>query len=261
MRVSASIILFVILSAAPAGGARLPQSAPTQAQPSKQADLAAAKLIFEGRCALCHGIDGGGGRGPSLRRPKLVHAPDGEALKSVIEDGIAPEMPPAWFLTKDEIASVAAYVRTLGNVPPEILSGDPARGKAIYARSGCSACHILDGEGSGYGPELTDVGARRGSARLRETLKNSAKTMPENFLFVEVTTSAGQTVRGIRLNEDTFSIQLKDQQGRLHSFRKNELGNLKKLRGETPMPAYGSVFSAADLDDLINFLASQRGRP
>jgi putative heme-binding domain-containing protein len=226
-----------------------------------QADLAAAKLIFEGRCALCHGIDGGGGRGPSLRRPKLVHAADDEALKSVIEDGIAPEMPPAWFLTKDEIASVAAYVRTLGNVPAEILPGDPARGKTIYARSGCSACHILDGEGSGYGPELTDVGARRGSARLRETLQNPAKTIPENFLLVEATTSAGQTIRGIRLNEDTFSIQLKDQQGRLHSFRKNELGNLKKLRGETPMPAYGSSLSAADINDLINFLASQRGRP
>ena len=264
MRASVATIFCVILSAAPAGG--LPQSPPAQAQPSKAPDVAAGKFIFERHCALCHGIDGGGGRGPSLRRPKLVHAAEDEALKSVIEDGIAPEMPPAWFLTKDEIVSVAAYARTLGNVPAEILPGDPARGKAIYARSGCSACHILDGEGSGYGPELTDVGARRGSARLRETLQNPAKTIPENFLLVEVTTISGQigsgpTIRGIRLNEDTFSIQLKDQQGISHSFRKRELRNLKKLRGETPMPAYGSVLSAADLDDLIHFLALQRGRP
>ena len=266
MRASVATIFCVILSAALAGGARLPQSPPAQTQPSKPPDVAAGRLIFERHCALCHGIDGGGGRGPSLRRPKLVHAADDEALKSVIEDGIAPEMPPAWFLTKDEIVSAAAYVRTLGNVPAEILPGDPARGKAIYARSGCSACHILDGEGSGYGPELTDVGARRGSARLRETLQNPAKTIPENFLLVEVTTLSGQidsgpTIRGIRLNEDTFSIQLKDQQGISYSFRKRELRNLKKLRGETPMPAYGSVLSAADLDDLIHFLSLQRGRP
>jgi len=250
----------MILSTAPASNARFPQTPPPQAEPSKSPDLAAGKLIFEGHCALCHGIDGGGGRGPSLRRPKLVHAADDEALNSLIEHGIPPEMPEAWFLTKEDITSVAAYVRMLGNVPPETLPGDAARGRSIYARSGCSACHILDGDGSGYGPELTDVGARRGSARLRESVQNPAKNVPENFLLVEATTGSGQTIRGVRLNEDTFSIQLKDQQGRFYSFRKNELRNLIKLRGETPMPAYGSLLSAADLDDLIHFLASQRGQ-
>jgi len=206
-------------------------------------------------------MDGGGGRGPSLRRPKLARAADDDALKSVIENGIAPEMPPAWYLSPEEIAGVAAYVRTLGNVPPEALPGDPARGKAIYARSGCSACHILAGEGSGYGPELTDVGVRRGSARLRETLQNPAKTIPADFLLLEATTSSNQTIRGVRLNEDSFTIQFKDQQGRFHSFRKSELRGLKKFRGETPMPAYSSTFSSAELDDLINFLASQKGKP
>ena len=92
-------------------------------------------------------------------------------------------------------------------------------------------------------------------------MQTPAKTIPEDFLFVEATTNSGQAMRGIRLNEDTFSIQLKDQQGRFHSFRKSELRDLKKLRGETPMPAYGSALSAAELDDLINFLASQKGKP
>ena len=266
MRTSVATSVYVILCAfavhsAPSPQSPFPQSTLSQSPASKSPDLAAAKLIFESHCALCHGIDGGGGRGPSLGRPKLARAADDEALKSLIENGIPPEMPEAWFLSKEEIAGLAVYVRSLGNVPPETLPGDPARGKAIYERSGCSTCHILDGEGSGYGPELTDVGARRGSARLRETLQNPAKTIPENFLLLAITTSAGQAVRGIRLNEDTFSIQLRDQQGRFYSFRKSELRDLKRLRGETPMPPYGSALSSAELDDLINFLASQRGKP
>lgn len=236
------------------------QAAPAPAPAAPQRGLA-GKPLFERHCALCHGMDGSGGRGPSLRRRKLVRAADKEALQSLIENGIPPEMPDAWFLSKGEIASVAAYVRTLGNAPPEVLPGDPVRGKAIYARSGCSACHILAGEGSGFGPDLTEVGARRGSARLRETLKNPAKTIPENFLLIEATTDSGQTVRGIRLSEDTFSIQLKDQQGNIYSFRKSDLRNLKKLRGETPMPAYASVFSSAELDDVVRFLTAQRGKP
>lgn len=259
MRVFAATFCFLILSAAPRSAPQ--QSPPAPSSPPAVPDAAAGKLIFEGHCALCHGIDGGGGRGPSLRRAKLTRAAADDALKSLIENGVAPEMPGAWYLAPEEIANVAAYVRTLGNVPAEVLRGDPARGKAIYARSGCSGCHILAGEGSGYGPELTDVGVRRGSSRLREALRNPAKTIPEDFLFVEATANSGQTIRGIRLNEDTFSIQIKDQHGRFHSFRKSELRDLKKLRGETPMPAYGSALSAAELDDLINFLASQKGKP
>ena len=158
--------------------------------------------------------------------------------------------------------SAVARVRETGApVRVRLLPGDPARGKNIYSRSSCSSCHILDGEGSGFGPDLTDVGARRGSAHLRQTLQNPAKTIPENFLLVEAITSSGQTIRGIRLNEDTFSIQFKDQQGRFYSFRKSELRNLKKLHGETPMPSFGSMFSPAELDDLIHFLAFQRGKP
>jgi cytochrome c oxidase cbb3-type subunit III len=259
MRAAISVV-FVALVSALASGA-LPRTLCSQTLGSAPPDLAAAKVIFESRCALCHGIDGGGRRGPSLRRTKLVHATDDEALRSVIENGIPPEMPEAWYLTKSEVASVAAFVRSLGNVPPETLPGDAARGKAVYAHSGCSACHILNGEGVGYGPELTEVGARRSSVRLRETLENPANTIPANLLFIEVLTNAGQRIRGIRLNEDTFTMQLKDQQGRFFSFRKSELRDLKQLRGETPMPAYSSVLSAPDLDDLISFLASLRAQP
>jgi cytochrome c oxidase cbb3-type subunit III len=221
---------------------------------------ASGKIMFERHCSLCHGMDGSGGRGPSLRRPLLLHAPDDAALNGLIENGIPPEMPPAWFLTKEEIAPLAAYVRSLGTAATEKLPGDPEHGKAIYARNGCSTCHKISGQGSSYGPDLSDVGARRGLAHLRETLRNAAKTLPEDFLLVEAATVSGTTIRGIRLNEDTFSIQLKDQQGRFHSFRKSELRDLKKLRGETPMPSYASALSETELDDLVSFLASQRGK-
>jgi putative heme-binding domain-containing protein len=234
-----------------------PKAAAAKAAP--RVDPAAGKVIFQAHCALCHGLDGGGGRGPDLRRPKLDHAADDGALKTLIENGIPPEMPDGWYLSKEDIANVAAFVRSLGNVPTEKLPGNAARGEALYDRSACDRCHILGSRGAGFGPALTDIGAKRGAARLLETLRNPGKTIPDGFLLVEATTSAGETFRGIRLNEDTFTIQLKDMQGRLYSFRKSELRGLKKLRNETPMPSYASAFSAAGLEDLVAFLASQRG--
>ncbi len=225
-----------------------------------QTDVPAGRKIFESQCALCHGQTGGGGRGPALNRPQLEHAPDDAALRRVISDGLDPEMPAAWQLTPREVESVAAYVRSLGSAPQETLPGDPARGARVYEARGCSGCHMIAGQGAGFGPELTAIGARRNAAWLRQAVLDPAASLPQGFAWMAATTAAGETVRGIRVNEDAFTIQIKDAGGRFHSFRKAELRELRRLTGETPMPAYRGRLTEGELDDLVAYLARLRGK-
>jgi cytochrome c oxidase cbb3-type subunit 3 len=224
-------------------------------------DPAAGRKIFESQCALCHGQTGGGGRGPALNRPKLSRAPDDAALRSVISDGIPPDMPAAWQLHPSEVSGVAAYVRSLGALPPETVLGDPARGTRVYDAKGCAGCHMVAGKGEGFGPELTGIGARRNAAFLRQTVLKPSATLPEGFRYVAATPVSGAAVRGIRVNEDSFTIQLKDAGGRFHSFRKSELKDLRRLEKESPMPAYEGQLSATELDDLVAYLASLKEKP
>jgi cytochrome c oxidase cbb3-type subunit 3 len=233
-------------------------AASAQTPPDQVADPAAGRKIFESQCALCHGQTGGGGRGPGLNRPRLNRAPDDETLRKIISEGIPPEMPGAWQLHPREVASVAAYVRSLGAVPPEVLPGDAARGRRVYESKGCAACHMIDGKGEGFGPELTGIGSRRNSAYLRETLLQPAASLPRDFLYLDVVAASGETVRGIRANEDSFTIQIKDAAGRFHSFRKAELKEIRRLRGQTPMPSFAGALSATELDDLVACLAGLR---
>ena len=237
------------------GAAAIAQTA-TEALP----DGALGRKIFESQCALCHGQTGTGGRGPGLNRPVLAKAPDNAALLKVISQGIPPEMPGAWQLSNREAGSVAAYVRSLGSTPPEWLPGDAARGAAIYDAKGCAGCHMVGGKGQGIGPERSDIGARRSGAHLRKALLKPAESLPEGFLLVSAVPAAGGSVRGIRVNEDSFTIQLKDAQGRFHSFRKSELKELHRLERETLMPSYERSLSAGELDDIVAFLASLRGK-
>ena len=106
-----------------------------QAQVPSAEDLARGKKLYEGHCALCHGITGTGGKGPNLAQPTLRRAPDVERLAEVIKNGIpGTEMPGAWQLTDREAMQTAQYVRSMGRTAVVKLPGDAARGRVLYRK-------------------------------------------------------------------------------------------------------------------------------
>jgi putative heme-binding domain-containing protein len=226
-------------------------------------DVKRGERLFLGQCARCHGPKGEGGLGAILAQPRLRHAADDEFLFKVIREGIkGTEMPGASTLTTREIWQAAAYVRSLGRLPAETVPGDPQRGQEIYRTKGkCGQCHILSGQGESVGPELTDIGARRNAAYLRAALLEPEAAVPEGFLQVRIVTKDGRRVTGVRLGEDTFTIQFTDLNGRTYSFLKQDLKDLQKDFGKSPMPSYQGVLAAAEVDDMVAYLVSLRGNP
>jgi len=223
-------------------------------------DAQRGEKLFESQCTVCHGQKGTGGRGPVLTKPKLDKAPDDQALAALISQGIPPEMPGAWQLSMREVSDVVKYVRSLGAVAPVVLPGDPARGAALYKNKGCATCHVVGGTGGGFGPELSGIGTRRNAAHLRQSLTDPGAFIPEEYAAAEAVSAGGKKISGIRANEDTFSIQIKTLDGRFHSFRKAELQSSKTLTGQSLMPSYRDSLKPAELDDLVAYLASLRGR-
>jgi len=223
-------------------------------------DLARGQKLFVAHCALCHGIGATGGRGPSLNQPELRRAANNQALFQIIQNGIqGTEMPEAWQLTDREIWQVAGYVRSLGRTSVQKLPGDAVPGKGYYEAKGCAACHIVSGRGGITGPDLSDIGAQRSAAYLREALIDPGAAVPEGFLVVSIAARDGQRVRGIRSNEDSFTIQLRDASNVFHSFRKLDLKELKKEFGASMMPGYRDALTPSELDDLVAYLAGLRG--
>src|SRR6476646_7833990 len=103
----AAVLLFCLLAAAQG------PTEPTGQPPVTPETLAAGERIFRTQCAYCHGDRGEGGRGPVL------------ALFNLSARGIPESEMPGFWLTAREIWQVAAFVRTLGQVPVEKISGDP----------------------------------------------------------------------------------------------------------------------------------------
>jgi putative heme-binding domain-containing protein len=224
------------------------------------ADVKNGQQLFLGQCARCHGAKGEGGRGAVLAQPRLRHAPDDESLFLVIRDGIKGTEMPAASVDTLETWQLAAYVRSLGHVTREAVRGDAKLGQELYRTKGhCSQCHIISGQGGSLGPELTEIASRRSAAHLRATVLDPESSLPDGFLEVHLVTREGRPIAGVRLNEDTFSIQIRDLNGRLHSFLKEDLKELHKDTGKSPMPSFRLAFTPVELDDLVAYLASLRG--
>ena len=227
-------------------------------------ELAEGEKLFRVHCARCHGMAGEGGEGSNLAKPKLKYAPDDEALLALISDGIpGTGMPGIWTLNSEQAPKVAAYVKTLGKIEHQPMPGDPERGRRVYeSNGGCPACHIIDGHGKGIGPELTNVGDRRGLEYLRQSLLDPAVAQSQTGGFQDYLTVRAQTadgrVEGMRINEDAFSIQIRDVNGLVHSLRKDELDTLEKVFAHSLMPEYGAVLSDRDVEDVVSYMMSLR---
>jgi len=234
------------------------------------ADQAQGKKLFDGMCARCHGLEGTGDEGPALNRPTLTRAGTDEALREVIRDGIPDRgMPRVRRLTGNEVNQLVAYVRSLGRAAATTSSGNAERGRAIYAKLGCASCHIVGGQGGSFGPDLSEIGVSRGPAYLRQSFLGPAEALPRGsspipgrgfteFLPVRIVTADGREVRGVRINEDPFTIQLRDMSNRFHSFRKSETKEIEKEFGKSLMPSYRGKLTDAEVDDLVAYLSGLR---
>jgi len=88
-----------------------------------------------------------------------------------------------------------------------------------------------------------DAGRRRASLADDTSAGVSINARAVSILLATVVPKNGEAVTGVRVNEDSFSIQLQDSAGRSHSFWKSEVTKIDKQRGKSPMPSWQTASS------------------
>jgi cytochrome c oxidase cbb3-type subunit III len=250
------------------GPPQIPPHAP-HPQPTPES-LAQGKALFEGTCAGCHGIDGSGANGPNIRGAANELGPEG--LYGTIYSGIfGSGMPTFSQLGEAKIWLLVNYVSSFGHEGGGMALGDAQKGKEVYDASGCSKCHVIAGEGGDFGPDLTKIGAQRTADFLRDVLLDPGAHLPATdtalqeragypaYEMYRAVTAGGKVVEGTRVDEDSFTIQLRDANGQLHSLRKLSLQKLEAEPGKSFMPSYKDKLSETQLNDLVAYISSLGG--
>jgi putative heme-binding domain-containing protein len=238
----------------------------------------APRGLYQAHCAGCHGPAGEGSRGPALRVAAPGRANDLESLVALLRRGIpGTEMPAtaSQTIADEPLRALAGYVLSLRTNPGDAAAARDDRGAGLFRGKGkCLDCHRVNGEGSASGPDLSEIGRQREPPWLLRAIVEPEGAIfdsfgayrwtifiPDNYLLVDLTTTAGERVTGSRMNEDAFSIQVRDGAGRIRSFLKSELAGLRKDWGKSPMPSYKEILSREELDQIVAYLSSLRGLP
>ena len=220
------------------------------------------RLTFRGSCALCHGIQAGGGRGPDLTLGTYSAGDTDADLYKVIAGGVAGTEMPAFAanLESDDLWRLVAYLRSIAGRGRVAVTGDREAGSQLFWNRGqCGQCHMVGGKGGRLGPDLTSVGRKRSLAYLKESILDPNADITPGYNTVSVVTKDGKTVVGVQRGFDDFSAQLMDVAENFHSYEKSDVTSMKR-EIRSLMPArYRSLFSEPQLNDLLAYLASLRG--
>lgn len=162
-------------------------------------------------------------------------------------------------LTEREIWETLAYVRSLATVSPVANPiGDASRGETLFKRN-CSNWHLVNGAGGQLGPDLSRIGAARSRAALAAKIRGTSSSIRAGYEPVTLVTREGERIRGVRKNEDSFSIQVMDMRERIQGYLKANLSSLVH-ESQSLMPAYGADrISDRAVDDVLRYLGTLRG--
>jgi putative heme-binding domain-containing protein len=171
-------------------------------------------------------------------------------------------------MTDEEIRQIITYIRSVEVKAGARSIGNGAHGKELfYGDANCSLCHMVEGRGGRVGPDLTAVGGsrtreamidsvRNPSRRLAWGLTEPTKEFPQEYETITVVTADGKEIKGVALNEDSFTVQMMDLSEQVYLLEKDKLRSFEKSR-ESIMPAYGpDLLGDRDLDDIVAFLTT-----
>jgi len=218
------------------------------------ADVAAGGRLYRPLCSNCHGQQGQGWPGftPNLAGA-LHHVKTDGDIYDLLHTGIPGTDMPSFTLDERETWQIVAFVRAFANDLGK-ATGDAEAGANLFRDRGCINCHRVGEEGGRLGPDLRATAAVTTPEGLKEAITDPNSSVHPRSFRARATTEQGQVVEGVRLNEDSFSLQLLTTAGKLVSLDKTKLRSFEVV-SDSPMPSYGGRLSDKELDDVIAYLA------
>ena len=82
----------------------------------------------------------------------------------------------------------------------------------------------------------------------------ATKEFPQEYETITVVTADGKEIKGVALNEDSFSVQMIDSSEEIYLLEKDKLRSFQRSRESIMLTYSRDLLSDKDLDDIVAFL-------
>jgi PQQ-dependent dehydrogenase (methanol/ethanol family) len=224
--------------------------------PPSNADV---KQTYAKLCGGCHGADARGTQqGPGLASSATVRRRSMQNLRNLIRNGIPAAGMPAFDLPAPTIEALAKLVTSLNASAAESdVPGDRAAGKQFFFGKGqCASCHMVYGEGSPIGPDLSTIAREMTVDQIRESLLQPDLRIAPGYGLVTASLRGGRTVHGFARGRTAFDLTVQDLKGVLHPLSMDMVSGLSEEKQSAMRPVKAE---AGELQNLIAFLSRLTG--
>ena len=217
------------------------------------------RQTYEKLCAGCHGADAHGTQqGPGLAGNPWVRRRSLQSIRNVIRRGVPAAGMPPFDLPDPVVEGLASMVISLNASAAESnVPGDRSAGREFFFGKGqCGSCHMVYGEGSPIGPDLSNVAREMTVDQIRQALLEPAARIAPGYGLVTLELRDGRTLRGFARSRTRFDIAVQDLKGQFHPFSLNQVARINEEKTSLMAPVKAAP---AELQNLVAFLSSLTG--
>ena len=225
---------------------------PLFAQDPPAPPAAEVRQTYVKLCGGCHGDDARGTQqGPGLAGNPGMRRRSSQNLRNVIRNGIPAAGMPGFDLPESTLDALAELVASLNAVAAETtVPGDRAAGKQFFFGKGqCASCHMVNGEGSPVGPDLSNLAREMTADQIRDALLQPDVRIAPGYGMVTVKLRDGQTLRGFARSRTSYDLALQDLKGVFHPLSLDQVSGINEEKQSLMTPV------KADADELQNLVA------
>lgn len=134
------------------------------------------------------------------------------------------------------------------------LAGNATKGAAIF-KNNCSICHQVKGEGTDFGPKLSEIGTKLPKDALLDAIVDPSSGVSFGYETTELTMKNGSSLRGLMADKSATEFSMKLPGGTINKVKTSDVKLVKKLNGSM-MPDLHETMSKQDLADLLTYLGT-----
>ncbi len=132
-------------------------------------------------------------------------------------------------------------------------------GKMIFSAILCNRCHMIQGEGSDVGPELTQLGSRFSTKDMLEAIIEPNKAISDQYGSIVYTMKDNESIVGRQINEDAnfyYIAQNPFDSKTIRKLNKKDVASTKVSTVSVMLPGLINGLNPNELRDLVAYLMS-----